>query len=65
MTWMKARVEPENESLQKEKVKLLEEWEEVKGEMFVAQATQDGKILQLLHKTSYQPLKYRKRTYKS
>ena len=37
------RVEPENESLQKEKVKLLEEWEEVKGEMFVAQATQDRK----------------------
>ena len=37
------KVEPENESLQKEKVKLLEEWEEVKGEMFVEQATQGRK----------------------
>jgi len=34
------KVEPENESLQKEKVKLVEEWEEVKGEMFVEQAIQ-------------------------
>merc|ERR1711871_1792258 len=37
------KFEPENESLRKEKVKLLEEWEEVKGEMFVAQATQGSK----------------------
>ena len=34
------KFEPENESLQKERIKLMEEWEEVKGELFVQNAIQ-------------------------
>lgn len=39
------KVEPENELLKKERVKLMEEWEEVKGELYVQSAIKMSKEL--------------------